>query len=498
MTTDPIELPRAEAPSLVVRLHGGQFALLFLLALAAGLTGLYTATERVAAIDVNGRAIEIRTHQTTVGRALAEHGFQLTAADVVAPPLDTPLASAPLIRIWLAQPVEVDADGQVWRAQTQSGSIADVLAALGITLAREDRLAASGGSPLPVAALIAPLQAVPLDPFAPRAPVRVSVQRAVPVRISDDGVASTVYTYAATVAELLRELDIRTHTNDRIWPPLDAPVNAGLSVRVERSKPLTIMVDGQSVAAHTREPLIARALVESGIRLGPLDYTVPAATGPVQDNMTVQVVRVREEVVEEASPIVFARVMQGDNNLEIDQQELRQRGQNGEHRKQVRVRTENGVEVKRTVEREWDARQPVPQITAYGRKLVVREMMTPSGSVQYWRTVRMYATSYSPARSGTSPDKPWYGRTSAGLIAGRGVIAVDKSVVPWLSKLYVPGYGIGIAGDTGGGVRGRLIDLGFEDDTYQSWHTWLDVYWLTPLPDPATILWILPNYPAER
>ncbi|MBI5879663.1 MAG: DUF348 domain-containing protein [Chloroflexi bacterium] len=497
MTTEPIELPAAAGRPLVVRLHGGQFALLFLLVLAGGLAWLYTATERAVRVDVNGRSLDVRTHQTTVGRALAEQGFQLGPADLVTPPLDTPLVAAPAVRIWLAQPVDVDADGQVWHVNTQSGSIADVLAALNITLAREDRLAA-GQTALPRAALIAQLNPAPLDPLAPREPVRVSVQRAVPVRVSDDGVASTIYTYAATVADLLRELDIRIHPNDRIWPPLDAPVNAGLAVRVERAKPLTIVVDGQSMAAHTREPNISRALVESGIRLGPLDYTLPAATGPVQDNMTVQVVRVREEVVEEASPIVFARLMQGDNNLEIDQQELRQRGQNGEHRKQVRVRYENGREIKRTVEREWDARPPVPQITAYGRKLVVRAMLTPSGPIQYWRVTRMYATSYSPARSGTSPDRPWYGRTSSGLPAGRGVIAVDKSVVPWLSKLYVPGYGIGIAADTGGGVRGRLIDLGFEDDTYQSWHDWVDVYWLAPLPDPETIRWIMPSTPVER
>jgi len=39
------------------------------------------------------------------------------------------------------------------------------------------------------------------------------------------------------------------------------------------------------------------------------------------------------------------------------------------------------------------------------------------------------------------------------------VIAVDPSVIPLGSKVYVPGYGTAIAGDTGGAIKGNKIDL---------------------------------------
>ena len=48
--------------------------------------------------------------------------------------------------------------------------------------------------------------------------------------------------------------------------------------------------------------------------------------------------------------------------------------------------------------------------------------------------------------------------------------------------MYVPGYGLARAGDTGGGVKGKFVDLGFSDDDYQSWHWWTDIYLLTPVP----------------
>lgn len=42
--------------------------------------------------------------------------------------------------------------------------------------------------------------------------------------------------------------------------------------------------------------------------------------------------------------------------------------------------------------------------------------------------------------------------------------------------MYIPGYGPGLAADTGGGVRGNMIDLGFGDNDVVDWYThWVDI-----------------------
>ncbi len=53
------------------------------------------------------------------------------------------------------------------------------------------------------------------------------------------------------------------------------------------------------------------------------------------------------------------------------------------------------------------------------------------------------------------------GRTASGLPVGRGIVAVDPTVIPLGTRLYVPGYGEAVAADTGSAIRGNVIDLWF-------------------------------------
>jgi 3D (Asp-Asp-Asp) domain-containing protein len=72
------------------------------------------------------------------------------------------------------------------------------------------------------------------------------------------------------------------------------------------------------------------------------------------------------------------------------------------------------------------------------------------------------------AVSATCYDLP--GKTATGMPVGRGVVAVDPAVIPLGSRLYIPGYGTGVAADVGGGIRGNVIDLWFP--TYAECAAW--------------------------
>ncbi len=53
------------------------------------------------------------------------------------------------------------------------------------------------------------------------------------------------------------------------------------------------------------------------------------------------------------------------------------------------------------------------------------------------------------------------GRTATGIPVGWGVVAVDPAVIPLGTRMTIPGYGEGVAADTGSAVRGATIDLWF-------------------------------------
>jgi 3D (Asp-Asp-Asp) domain-containing protein len=62
------------------------------------------------------------------------------------------------------------------------------------------------------------------------------------------------------------------------------------------------------------------------------------------------------------------------------------------------------------------------------------------------------------------------GYTASGMQAAEGVIAVDPTVIPLGSRVYVDGYGYAVAADTGGAIQGNIIDLYFSSQAAcQNW-----------------------------
>lgn len=63
-------------------------------------------------------------------------------------------------------------------------------------------------------------------------------------------------------------------------------------------------------------------------------------------------------------------------------------------------------------------------------------------------TLSVYATGYCLK-----------GTTATGLPVGPGIVAVDPTVIPLGTRMSIPGYGDGVAADTGGAIKGNRIDV---------------------------------------
>ena len=487
----------------------GLLAITLMLALASLMTAGYLSTQAEVNLVLNGLVWHLRTHQASVEAFLNEAGIEVYPEDIVSPGLAAPIQPGGTITVQQARPVTIEADGQVISLRTQAANVAEILHEVGISVKPQDRVMVNGQETKLKASLSASatssssggIRASSLrgkSLLAGIAPLHIVLRRAVPIHVNDDGVPITIYTTCPTVGEALQAEDITLYLGDRVEPSLGSPVSTGMRVYIQRSVPVAIAVDGRTIKTRTQRETVTDVLAQEAVALVGNDRVEPRGDIPIASGMAIRVVRMKEAIAIEQDPIPFETAWQPDGSLELDQQRLNQEGVDGLTKRRIGVVYEDGQEVSRVMEDEWVDHEPTTKIIAYGTSIVVRELETSEGVLEYWREIRMLATSYSAATSGKEPDHPHYGITFLGWDMKKGIVAVDPRVINLRSQVYTPGYGLGVAGDTGGVIKGRHIDLGYDEDNLVPWYRWVDVYVLTPVPPESEIRWVLPNWPRER
>ncbi|MEJ2012445.1 MAG: G5 domain-containing protein, partial [Anaerolineales bacterium] len=282
------------------------------------------------------------------------------------------------------------------------------------------------------------------------------------------------------------------YEGDRVLPVLETPLESDLDVRIQRAGWMKVDVDGRELQVRAAGETVADSLAGAGISLTGLDYTVPGLEEPMPESGEIQVIRVEEKVQVELEPVPFETVYQPLDTLELDSIQVVDSGTYGVLQNRVRIRLEDGKEVSRTVDEARVVVEPKPRRLGYGTKIVVRTLSTSYGTIEYWRAIPIYATSYSPCNLGV----PYCGeRTASGKSVQRGIVGVIRS---WYNLMrgwpvFIPDYGPGTIEDIGAGIAGRdWIDLGFTDENFEPWHQWTTLYFLTPVPPLDSIPWILP------
>ncbi|RDX01135.1 G5 and 3D domain-containing protein [Listeria kieliensis] len=360
---------------------------------------VFEGTKNDIIINNAGEKIEAKTHAKTVGEALDESGIKLSAHDAVSPAKNTKIK-----------------DG-----------------------------------------------------------MKIDYTKANQLTIIDNGNKEKVWSTKKTVGDVLKDENITTRPQDAVNVALDAKVKDGMNVNINRAIALSLQNGEKKENVWSTKSSVQDLLDEKNIKLGKDDRVSPEKDADLKENMTVCVTYVDKKTEEKNEKIAFDTVYKEDSSLEKGETKLLSDGKHGTKKVKYEVVFENGKEKSRKRVGEsllTDSKNKVVargtkqiQVAAVshknsGKKAVAAppeqassassSSSTPSGG----RTFTMQSTAYTGG-----------GVTATGINLsanpGMKVVAVDPSVIPLGSRVYVSGYGEAIAGDTGGAIKGNIVDVYF-------------------------------------
>lgn len=342
----------------------------------------------------------------------------------------------------LKEQVTLEVDGKEQVVQTHANTVSELLQEQNLTITNKDEIYPSANSKI-------------------KDDMDIVIHLAKPVKLTIDGREKVIMTTAQTVKELLKEQKINVKPEDVIMPALTTKLEENEQITYEKAFPLTLNDGGKAKQVFATSTTVADFLEKQNITLNEYDRVEPAAEEMVKQNDTVRVIRVEKvnDVVEESLDYVSRE--QNDDSMYKGESAVITEGVKGLVKRNFELIKENGKVVSKILIDQTILKEPIDRVVAVGTKSVPSSstLVNSSAPRANSKVKEMYvtATAYSPYDAGMS------GITATGINIRKNpnmkMIAVDPNVIPLGSKVWVEGYGTAIAGDTGGAIKGRKIDL---------------------------------------
>ena len=325
--------------------------------------------------------------------------------------------------------------------------------------------------------------------------------------IITDGDRVTVHrSYSSDPYEVLTEAGIELEEEDTYETGYADGMN---QITVRRMQMVTVINRGAQSVIGTYGETTGSLLARMGITPGTGDTLSCSSETQTYDGMTIELVHTETRIEEEDTVVPYPVNYYEDPDLEPGAEIVLVAGQNGLTHVKSEVTYRNGKEVSRTVVQETVQTKPVTQLVIRGVDRTIMEQPADPEPAEQAAPAASSGTASGSSSSGSSSSggsrydgsaetsgnvimtssgesytyvdvmtcsataytcEGYVGHTYSGTLARVGAIAVDPTVIPLGTKMYVVSndgqyvYGYCVAEDIGGGIKGNKIDLYF--DTY--------------------------------
>lgn len=308
--------------------------------------------------------------------------------------------------------------------------------------------------------------------------------------INDGGKILIHTTHSTDPVQVLTEAGLELGTEDTYT----TQPGLGLSeITVQRCHTVTVIHGKTTLQLQTRGETVGALLSRAGITLSEEDMLSASLDAETYDGMVLTVSRAMRRSETYTVQLPYSTTYCYDPNLPEGQEAVLTQGVNGQLLCNANVFYVNGVEVSRSILSETVVQQPINAVIAIGTgtepaqpessvtsapdvsaaleqavasgKPVILDglIVTSEGEVLEYTSSDVYrATAYHNSDPGCTI---W---TATGTLCRVGAIAVDPKVIPYGTRMYIVSndgkyiYGIAVAEDCGGSIKGKRIDLYYD------------------------------------
>jgi uncharacterized protein YabE (DUF348 family) len=289
------------------------------------------------------------------------------------------------------------------------------------------------------------------------------------VTVTVDGVTAFHTTAeATTVSEVLSEVGVVLAEGDLVTPALEDTIADGSEIVVRHAVQVTLDCNGQAFEMFVVGSTVADALVAAGLDPTLGLHVSPSVAAPLWSGMTITATDIFLRIVQEEAELPFATVEQEDPTAAAGSRTLVQEGRPGTALRVWEVVVMGGTEGARRLKAETVLTEPVDAVFTVGTRPAPKKSSPPPGATASAKAptsgskLTVLSTAYTPWDPGCGGISVITRKLSRyNIPSGWGIIAVDPSVIPFGTKVYVPGYGYAVAADSGGAINGAKIDVCF-------------------------------------